>query len=457
MSNRKRIACEQGIRSERGSVLVMAIFFMAILAAVGIALLVLGESNLLVHRASLSNKKSFYLAESGIENGRRGLFDANGGAETFSDRLADAAGDNGTIDFDAYALRAEYDDAGNFVGLSGYGDDEPLRDTSFLGEGFYAAFLTNDPLDGRTNKSDSNSRAMITGVGVGPNKSFKLLEAIVEPDLVIPPVPPSVVTLLGEEPYFYGGQSNAERYNGKDCYYLGGGDPHLNVPIVGTTSDEAKETAQEGMSNSPKKYESGDYSGYETGVNLTDPDDPLMTDAGLLTMDPAWNDCEFLRSLMNKLRKHATYYCDTVDCELPDPTTIDDIVFADGDLTIGPGYIGSGILAVTGELKIAGSSSWTGVVLAVGEGALIRSGGGNGVISGTTLVADIAGPNEIFGDEDDCTPVPDGDDDDEVDTDPFGNSRYEVTGGGNSDIDFCSKFLVATEPRSYDVVEFRQL
>jgi len=48
-------------------------------------------------------------------------------------------------------------------------------------------------------------------------------------------------------------------------------------------------------------------------------------------------------------------------------------------------------------------------------------------------------------------------DDGEVDTDPFGNSHYEVTGGGNSDIDFCSKFLVATEPRSYDVVEFRQL
>ena len=165
----------------------------------------------------------------------------------------------------------------------------------------------------------------------------------------------------------------------------------------------------------------------------------------------------FLQDLVDTLRKHATYYCGMGGCALPDPTMIDDIIFADGDLTIGPGYIGSGLLVVTGELTISGSSTWTGVVLAIGEGSVARTGGGGGIISGTTLVADIAGPNEAYGDADDCSPVPDGDPDDATETDPFGNSSYSVTGGGNSDIDFCTRFLAATEPRTYQVVEFRQL
>ena len=443
--------------AQSGAAMVMAVLFMAFLASVGVGLLFLSETSLKINRTSHNIKKSFYLAESGIEDGRRELFDANAGLDDFSDRIADAAGLDNAISFDAYALTAVYDNDGNFTGLTGYGDDVPLRDTSFLGQGYYAAFLTNDPQDGRTNLSDINARAMITGVGVGPNNSFKIVEAIVEPDLALPPMPPAAVTLLGEEPYFYGGNSGAEQYRGNDCNFLGGGDPTLEVAVVGTTSEEAAEEAEDGMVGPANKYRSGTYSGDETCVDLTNAGDPLVHDAGLGTMDPIWNDCGFLQDLLDTLRTHATYYCTTGGCALPDPTTIDDIVFVDGDVTVGPGYIGSGLLVVTGELTITGNSTWTGVVLAIGEGSVNRTGGGGGVISGTTLVADIAGPNETYGDADDCSPVPDGDPDDATETDPFGNSSYDVTGGGNSDIDFCTRFLAATEPRTYRVVEFRQL
>jgi hypothetical protein len=341
----------------------------------------------------------------------------------------------------------QYDDDGNVTGIVGFDDDAPLLNGIVLGEGLYASYLTNDPLDGRTNLTDTNSRVMITGVGVGPNHSFKVVEAIVEPLIVLPPTPPSAITLIGSDPNFDGGAANSERYSGEDCHFLGGGDPDLNVPIVGTTSPEAEIAVEVSMDGPPEKYTSGDYSGDETGVNLLNPDDPLVNE-GLGTMNPVWADCAFLQDLLGGLYKNATFYCDASgECDVPEDTTMDDIVFVDGDITLGPGYVGSGIMVVTGELEFVGNSTWTGIMLVIGEGSVRRVGGGNGVISGTTVVANLSGPNGIYGDDDDCQGV---------DDDGFSPPTYTVVGGGNSDIDYCSRFTT-TGPASYRVVDFRQL
>ena len=150
-------------RGQEGAALIMAVFVMAILASLGIAMVFMGEINLKLNKVSLNTKKAFYLAESGIERGRWELFDASGGSEDFGPWLEAAAGDDGSINFDPDTLRAEYETNGEFRGFTGYGDDVPLLDVLPLGPGLYAAFLTNDPLDGRTNLTDSNSRVMITG------------------------------------------------------------------------------------------------------------------------------------------------------------------------------------------------------------------------------------------------------------------------------------------------------
>jgi hypothetical protein len=440
--------------------MLLAVFVMAILSSLGIALLFLGETNLKLTRTELNIKKAFYLAETGIEDGRRTLYDAAAGADTFGPWLEDAAGDDDMIGFDPRDLVAEYDADGEFVGLSGYTDDVPLLDTRFLGQGLYAAFLTNDPIDGRTNLTDTNSRVMITGVGIGPNRSFRVVEAIVEPHVILPPVPPSAITLIGSDPFFDGGSSNGERYSGEDCHFLGGGQPDLNVPIVGTTSPDAELDVEANLGGNPNKYTSGGYSGEQTGVDMTNAGDPLIQDMGLGTLDSVWLDCNYLQELTENLYKHATHYCDmSVGCTEPQILTMQDIFFVDGDINLGPGYIGSGVLVVTGELTLHGSSTWTGIVLAIGEGKMRRVGGGNGVISGTSVVANISGPNGIYGDSDDCRPVPVADDDDSSDwTDPdlFGPARYDVTGGGNADIDYCTRFL-PSGPHSYRVVDFRQI
>ena len=434
--------------NQEGSALLLAVFVAALLSALGIALLHLGELNLKMNRAALSSKKSFYLAESGVEKGRRVLYDANGGADNFGPALEAATGGNDTLEFDPDQLQAQYDSDGNVIGIISGSDDQPLIDPSILGEGFFAAYLTNDPIDHPHNLTDTNSRAMVTGVGAGPNRSFRIVEAIVEPHILLPPMPPAAITLVGSGPLFDGGSSGAEQYDGEDCHFLGGGIPGLNLPIVGGTGPDAEDDIEAGM-DPPDNYNSGGYSGDETGVDLLNDSDPIVAD-GLGPMDPIWTDCNYLQELLEHLAQHATFYCDpAISCTPPVPTAMDDVTFIDGDITLGPGFIGAGVLIVTGELTFTGNSDFTGIVLAIGEGSLIRSGGGNGVISGTTFLADIAGPNGVYGDADDCTGDGPGD------TDLFGQASYLVNGGGNSDIDYCSRFANINPP-SYRVVDFRQ-
>jgi len=98
------------------------------------------------------------------------------------------------------------------------------------------------------------------------------------------------------------------------------------------------------------------------------------------------------------------------------------LVVADGDLTLGPGS-GAGILVVKGNLTLHGNVSYRGVILVIGTGVMTRFGGGNGAITGGTLVAKVVGPDGIYGTADDALgPGP----------------MFDTSGGGNSDYRYCS-------------------
>jgi hypothetical protein len=60
-----------------------------------------------------------------------------------------------------------------------------------------------------------------------------------------------------------------------------------------------------------------------------------------------------------------------------------------GDYTMGP-TTGYGILVVTGTLSFHGNYGWNGLILVIGNGASIMSGGGNGQIVGSVFVANTA-------------------------------------------------------------------
>jgi hypothetical protein len=58
--------------------------------------------------------------------------------------------------------------------------------------------------------------------------------------------------------------------------------------------------------------------------------------------------------------------------------------FVDGDCTL---LSGSGVLVVTGTLTMKGNTEFRGIILILGEGRLIREGGGNGDIFGGITIA----------------------------------------------------------------------
>jgi hypothetical protein len=86
--------------------------------------------------------------------------------------------------------------------------------------------------------------------------------------------------------------------------------------------------------------------------------------------------------------------------------------------------------------------------MVVGEGEFVRSGGGSSGISGATTVADIAGPDNVFGTADDCTGGSNG----------FHPAVYDESAGGTGGTVYCNADVLGASPITrYPVVEFRQM
>ncbi len=95
------------------------------------------------------------------------------------------------------------------------------------------------------------------------------------------------------------------------------------------------------------------------------------------------------------------------------------LTFVDGNFTLGPGNpTGQGTLIVTGKLTLDGSFNWNGVIMVLGEGDVLRSGGGHGNIYGAMFVAKFTKTG--------------------ADTDQFQAPIFNTNGGGSSNIQYSS-------------------
>jgi hypothetical protein len=421
---------------ERGSALIIAVFAVAILSAMALALTFMGENELKLGRADLRGKKTFYVAEAGLEHGRLALFDTNGKESFDDDLLAAAGGTADGIELDVDALLPTFDAAGILTGFStGYGDDVPLLATTSFGEGAYVAFLTNDPVDGIDSTTDTNSRVMITAAGGTLGGSLEVVQAIVEQDPLLPPTPKAGITIIGPTPVWSPGNSAAKLYTGDDCN--GSGEPGVFVPAVGLISD----TAAADVIAVPDKptYESGGLAPDDTIANLNDTSHPAVSEP----LDPRWQDCQELHDLVTYLKGKAKTLClDGTTCALP-AAAPDNFIYVDDDYEPGP-ISGEGLLIVTGTLTLDGQTDWDGIIMVIGEGHLIRSGAGNGQIFGGVIVADVAGADDIFGNSDDCGTglLP---------------ATWDTSGGGSGTVSYCGDMIWDAFPHDvYRVVEFLQ-
>ena len=431
--------------SERGSALLLAVFLLAILTGMGVALHYQSQNELLMSAADRQSKQTYFLAEAGIEAGRQELLNTNGDGP-LDDDLAGAAGANGVIDFDPDAIRAVYDTDGAVSGLTGYGDDQPLLDASALGNGWYAAFLTNDAANtgGVGSTTDDNDRVMITAVGAGRDGSLEVVEAIVEPVTPFPGDLPATITIFGETPTFSDVDDPAKVFQGADCG--GAGIPGFIVPVAGLIGTPA-ETVVVGSLSPQTVYTGSGGVGGATVVDLTDPTDPGIVPSSLGLIDPDWIDCDALRGMAEEVRDAADVICtEGVPCTLP-ASTPDRIIFAEGDFTLAAGMSGAGLLWTTGRLTMDGAVNWNGIIVVAGEGEFFRSVAGTGTRSGATMIADIAGPDSIYGTADDCTGGSAG----------FAPAVFNDLLGGTGQVTYCNADVLAATPITrYAVVEFRQ-
>jgi len=419
-----------------------SVLVLLVLSASGVGLLFLSSTEMKMSRTSVSLKEAFYLAEAGVESGRTRLHILNG-TGSFTDDLLGTVGDNDAVDFDAENLVAIYDAAGNVTGLAGHGDDVPLVPLTRLGSGWYTAFLTNDPVEIVTNTTDDNDRVMITGVGIGSHGALEVVHAIISLEHIFPSLPPATITLLGPQPDFFGADSEPKVYDGNDCGGLT--IPFLRVPVVGVIGADSELKAEEGIRPNPT-YRSGANSDEGVFADLTDELEPTVVTSGMGPIHEAWTECLELKRMVEGVRLIADVQCSSTDCELP-PASPRRVVFVDGDYVVSANQDGEGLLLVTGQLKFHGRATWRGLVYAIGEGKFRRFGSGGGIISGATVVADIAGPDNIYGTADDCTGGDGG----------FDSVLYDERGGGVSDTVYCTADMAGVDPAfPYKVEMFRQ-
>ncbi|NIL99933.1 MAG: hypothetical protein GTN89_03035 [Acidobacteria bacterium] len=435
-------------RKDRGSALVMAVFVLALLTAMGAALLFYSENEKKMGEASIKPKQAFYYAEAGLEHARRALWLVNR-AEDFDDDLQAATG--GTfadpIGFDPSTIAPIYDSQDNVIGFSGYGNDTPLVSLRKFENGWYGAFMSNDHGETRTNSVDTDNRVILAGVGVGPDRSFEVVEAVIDLDPFLPEMPPAAIFMLGPTPAFGSATSKAKSYIGNDCGTAGGD----YYPVVGTIGPAAEANAESGAHPNPN-WATGPYSSPGDAISdMSASPVPGMSDT-TYSINTEWTSCEGMKDMIEGMRRVADYNCaDGTRLASPscpaDVSNPQHIYFGEGDLEVMWPVPHAGVLVVTGELVLGGDIDFKGLILVVGEGRLRFNGAGTGINAGSLIIADIAGPDGVYGNSDDCTGPNDG----------FGVGVYDERGGGNAGTVYCSTVLdIVEQAHPYAIEQFRQ-
>ena len=262
------------------------------------------------------------------------------------------------------------------------------------------------------------SRLTVRITGYGPRAAQKQMQMLLS-RFAFDFQPVSTITLRsadnGDLASFDAGSSSVYSYSGYDN--AGGGD----LPAIGVTSTpDFNNLSGMGLPSSQIK-----------GVPVN------VQQVGLPDL-PSWlQNADGARALVVQLRNQAQSAGRYFTAATP-PSSFGDIAhpiltFVDGDCVIPPAG-GAGLLVVTGALTLDGNAPYSGLVLVLGGGSLIRNGGGNGSSLGSILVA-------RFGTSGD-----------------FLAPTFNSNGSGNSSIqydsDWVRRAMAAPGPRVMAVGEF---
>jgi len=333
---------------EKGSVLLVALALLHILSLIGTTAYIITSTDLKIGGNFRNSHMAFYAAVAGTEHGRevlRALNASSSNTGIFSDELAAKVGSN--------------------ANLEGYdSDDDPLVDSTSLGDSTYVVYLTNDSVDGSTNQTDNNARVLITSVGEGPSNTFAKVEIEViraEPDIPSP---------LYAKDNFTGNGSSLTIDGNDDCATPAAALPPIYTKTPATTILNGSPT----LNGNPASAVEGPID-----LDIISYIQSLKGEATtILTADQ--NGTNFGNST-----NYVTLYSDTSD-----PYNVQGLKIQNG--------VGYGLLLVEGDLTLGDGSEWHGLILVSGTLTLNEGGGDPVYIRGAVLAnqtVDIDGNNDI--------------------------------------------------------------
>ncbi|HSB29725.1 MAG TPA: hypothetical protein VLE19_17790 [Pyrinomonadaceae bacterium] len=223
--------------------------------------------------------------------------------------------------------------------------------------------------------SPDPKRLLLRSYGFGPHGSEKRLEMLIS-RANLDFEAPAGVTIQGSDdctaPTFDSGSSGAKWYSGID--YSGVDPQRPSFAVTGCDQDDIA-------------------AGIVKHDTVVDPEIGVLAAdnsiAGTVErpnfLDTADKARAYLNELQTKAQSIGRYFkptsgATTVNDALDSPT----FTFVDGDCTL---FNGAGFLVVTGTLTMRGNTNFRGVILVLGTGVLVRSGGGNGDILGGITIA----------------------------------------------------------------------
>ncbi len=288
--------------------------------------------------------------------------------------------------------------------------------TTLVGTNAFSVAIT-DPDDSALAKILSiltyqPKRLNIRVTGYGPRRAKKILEMVVVRNGLAGFTAPATVTIVGSDQLippdplnFSTGNSGAVRYTGNDA--AGGAGVSAFAVIIPDVLPTLSGIEKSQQVIGP-------------AVSVLGPTSPIQ---GIPpTPKPQWlESADETRTFMYgpdglfaRANKEHRYF--TTQPSVANMSNPKQLTFVDGDVDLGAGDQGAGLLVVTGKLTTHGNTSFKGVILVLGEGSVERSGGGNGTISGGIVVAKF---DKTSG--------------------GFGKPTFTTNGGGNSLLQYDSK------------------
>lgn len=413
-------------KHERGIALVVALLVMLTLTLIGAGLTVATRAGTRVGTGLKLQQVSFEGAETGLDRGKEvfriAIFDQiiGGGGDTFDTLLGNATGVDNLL-VDSTTLESFEDGAGTMSnGFVQVGfDDVPLMGSTAIADSNFQVFVSNDPAEGVTNPDDTNEIFTLTALASGSNEvGFSALQGTYQP-FPLPPIPdiPGLINLPGPMVNFDGITSNAALLDGN----YASDDPPACYPTIAVTTESAHQAVIDNLNaggSKPNKYVSCDpaqlpnnvgWSGIPTTDNIltndpanpTNPYEPGVANTAVYVNSTQEDILNLMRvSYLNQLvadlittvqDNPGSGYVGTAGGQgftvgsLLDPK----ISIIQGDLDLAGNGVGAGILVVDGTLTVAGNYTYHGLIMAIGDGVMVRHGGGNGDICGTVFIANV--------------------------------------------------------------------